>query len=79
MTKRQHTKIVREGKYLAEVNIELIETGEGWSPYLSIEDAQRLDEVREALRRKDLKTAATKARVFVLTPASLSSQPLKTI
>jgi len=50
MTKRQHTKIVREGNYVAEINIELIKTGEGWSPYLSLEDAQKLDEVREALR-----------------------------
>jgi hypothetical protein len=34
------------------------------SPYLSIEDAQKLDEVREALRRGDLKTAAKLGRIF---------------
>ena len=68
MTKRQHTKIVREGNYVAEVNIELIETGEGWSPYLSLEDARKLDEVREALREKNIKTAAKKAKIFILTP-----------
>lgn len=50
MTKRIHTKLVREGDYVAEVDIELIDTGEGWSPYLSLEDAQKLDDVREALR-----------------------------
>jgi len=71
MTKRQHTKIVREGNYLAEVNIELFETSEGWTPYLSLEDAQKLDEVREALRREDVKTAASKAKVYVLTPAAV--------
>jgi hypothetical protein len=71
MTKRQHTKIVREGNYLAEVNIELIETGEGWSPYLSLEDVQKLDEIREALRNEDIKTAALKAKVFVLRPAAV--------
>jgi hypothetical protein len=39
MTKRQHTKLVHEGQYVAEVDVELMETGEGWSPYLSLEDA----------------------------------------
>ena len=71
MTKRQHKKIVREGKYLAEVNIELIETEDDWSPYLSLEDAQKLDEVREALRKEDVKKASKKAKVFVLKPAEV--------
>ena len=51
MTHRRQTKLVREGEYVAEVEIELIDTGEGWSPYISLEDAQKLDAVREALRR----------------------------
>ncbi len=71
MTKRKHTKIVREGNYLAEVNIELIETEDDWAPYLSLEDAKKLDEVREALREEDIKTAAKKAKVFVLRPAAV--------
>jgi len=71
MTKRKHTKIVREGKYLAEVNIELVETGEGWSPYISLEDAEKLDEVREALRKEDIKTASLKSKVYVLKPAAV--------
>ena len=71
MTKRMHTKIVREGNYLAEVNIELIETEDDWAPYLSLEDARKLDDVREALRAEDIKTAATKAKVFVLRPAAI--------
>jgi len=71
MTKRQHTKIVREGSYLAEVNIELIDTGEGWSPYLSLEDANKLDEVRDALRHEDIRTAAKLSKVFILRPAAI--------
>jgi hypothetical protein len=51
--KRRHAKLVHEGKYVAEVDgrghVELVETGEGWSPYLSLEDAYKLDAVREAL------------------------------
>ncbi len=68
MTKRHHTKLVHEGQYVAEVDIELIDVEEGWAPYLSLEDAQKLDEVRQALRRGDLKTASRLARVFSLTP-----------
>ena len=71
MTKRQHTKIIKEGNYLAEVDIELIETGEGWSPYISLEDAQKLDTVREALRRADIKTAAENSKVFIIRPIAI--------
>lgn len=68
MSKRLHTKLIHEGEYAAEVEVELIETEEGWSPYLSLADAQKLDAVRKALRRGDLKQASQLARVFQLTP-----------
>ena len=68
MNKRERTKLVHEGNYVAEVDVELLEEPEGWSPYLSLEDAYRLDDVREALRRGDIKTAAKYSRVFSLTP-----------
>jgi hypothetical protein len=68
MTPRRQIKLVREGEYVAEVEIELIDTGKGWSPYLSLEDAQRLDDVREALRRGDITAAGKRSRVFRLTP-----------
>ena len=70
MTTKRHTKFVREGKYAAEVDIDLIEEGNGWSPYLSVDDARKLDEVREALRHGDIETASRRARVFSLTPVS---------
>ena len=57
-------------RYVAEVDVELIETDEGWSPYLSPEDAYGLDDVRSALRKGDLKGAARLSRVFSLTPVS---------
>ena len=65
---RQRTKLIHEGQYAAEVEVELLEGEEGWSPYLSLEDAEKLDEVRRALRREDLKRASQLARVFELTP-----------
>jgi hypothetical protein len=70
MTKRRHTKLVREGRYAAEVEVELIEAGDDWSPYLSLDDAHKLDDVREALRRGDVLAASRLARVFSLTPIS---------
>ena len=51
MSTRRRTKLVHEGTYVAEVDVELLEDPMGWSPYLSLEDAYRLDDVREALRR----------------------------
>lgn len=67
MTTRQHTKLVREGRYVAEVDVELIDSETGWSPYLSLDDACRLDDVRDALRRGDVKAASALARVYALT------------
>jgi hypothetical protein len=71
MKKRRHTKLVHEGKYVAEVDIELIDTLEGWSPYLALEDAYKLDDVREALRKGDLDTASHLARLYTLTPVAV--------
>lgn len=68
MNKRQYTKLIHEGPYAAEVDIEWLESDTGWSPYMSLADAQKLDAVREALRRGDLKRASQLARVFKLTP-----------
>ena len=71
MNKRRHTKLVREGAYAAEVEVELIDAEGGWGPYLSLADARRLDEVREALRRSDVGAASRLGRVFSLTPLSV--------
>jgi len=70
MKKRKHTKLVHEGQYIAEVDVELIDTNKEWSPYLSIDDAYKLDDVRNALREGDIKSAARLARVFTLTPVA---------
>ncbi len=71
MKKRKHTKLVHEGKYVAEVDIELIDAPEGWSLYLTLEDAHKLDDVREALRQGDLNTASRFARLYTLTPVAV--------
>ena len=43
-------------------------TDEGWSSYLSLGDAYKLDDVRQALRQGDVRAAAKRARVYKLTP-----------
>ncbi|MFN8496245.1 MAG: hypothetical protein U0641_00145 [Anaerolineae bacterium] len=68
MSSSRHTKLVHVGQYVAEVDVELIDTSDGWSPYLSLEDAYKLDEVREALRHGDVARAAKLSRVYRLTP-----------
>jgi hypothetical protein len=71
MTTKKSVKFVHEGGYVAEVDVNLIITDEGWSPYLSVEDAYKLDDVRMALREGDLKTATKLGRVFKLTPVAV--------
>ena len=66
----QTFQLIHEGDYVAEVEVELVYADEGWSPYLSINDAQKLDDVRESLRRGEIEAAARLARVFKLTPVA---------
>jgi hypothetical protein len=66
--KRNTIEFLREGKYAAEVPVELIEEEGGWSPYLSLDDARKLEAVRLALRRGDVVTANKYGRVFELMP-----------
>ena len=62
------TKIISEGDYVAEVVVDLIDTDEGWSPYLSLEAAYELDDVRQSLHEGDTDSAAKHGRVYRLTP-----------
>jgi len=70
MKKLIRTKFIHEGEYVAEVEVELTETDDAWSPYLSKEQAYKLDDVREALRRGDVRSAARFGRVFTLMPVA---------
>jgi hypothetical protein len=69
-TTRKRTKLIHEGKYAAEVPVELIEDDTAWSPYLSPEEVYKLDAVRLALRRGDIAEASKYGRVFELTPVA---------
>ncbi len=78
MTKKQEptrvsTRFLREGDYAAEVEVTLIGDDDplGWGPYLTPKDAQKLDDVRKALRANDTSAASKLAiRVYALTPVA---------
>jgi hypothetical protein len=72
---RKSKRFIREGKYAAEVPVDLIEDHTAWSPYLSPEDAHKLDTVRLALRRGDIAEASKYGRVFELTPVAPNNEP----
>ena len=67
MRKRHRTKLVHEGQYIAEVDVELIETADEWSPCISLDDAYKLDDVRDALRHGNVKAASQHGKVYTLT------------
>ncbi len=71
VTTRPSKRLVREGDLVAEVEVQLLEGEGGWAPYLSLDDAYRLDDVREALRAGDvLRAARLSASVYRLTPVA---------
>jgi len=70
MTESKAIEYIHEGRYAAEVDVTLIETNSEWAPYLSLDDARKLDQVRDALRQGDLKRAAKFGRVFEMTPVA---------
>ncbi|GIL01594.1 MAG: hypothetical protein BroJett030_14930 [Alphaproteobacteria bacterium] len=68
--REQVIKLVEEGGYVAKVPVTLIyESNDptNWGPYLSADDALKLDEVRQALKRGDIAAAARHGEVFELT------------
>jgi hypothetical protein len=66
---RTRIEFIHEGRYAAEVTVERGEEG-AWEPYLSPDDARKLEAVRLALRRGDIAEAAKHGRIFGLTPIS---------
>jgi hypothetical protein len=69
-TERKVTRLIREGSFVAEVEITRIEAEHEWAPYYSATDARKIDDVRLALRRGDLKAAAKLARLYELKPVA---------
>jgi hypothetical protein len=72
MTRQRQLRLVHEGDFVAEVEVDLEQTAEGWGPYLSLADARKLGDVRRALRRGDLAEAAKIGAVYRLTPVRVA-------
>ena len=71
MNNSRSKKMIHEGNYAAEVEVELVRDDSAWGPYLPATSAQKLDEVRRALRKGDIKAAARLARIYSLTPVAV--------
>ncbi|WP_274629589.1 hypothetical protein [Arvimicrobium flavum] len=68
--KRKAVRFVHTDRYAAEVEIELVPDDGAWGPYISKEDALKLDRIRALLKRGDVAAASREARVFELLPVS---------
>jgi len=68
MKVKKKTKYIHAGRYVAEVEVDLIQSEDEWAPYLSVEDATKLDDVREALQKEDLESASRYGRIYRLEP-----------
>ncbi len=68
MKPRPTVELVHEGLFAAEVDVTQIETDSEWSPYYALDDIEKLDQVRLALRRGDVQAAAKLARIYELKP-----------
>lgn len=71
MNTKTQTKLIRQGNYIAEIDVTLTYTDSDWSPYLSLEDVQKLDHLRQALQQNDLTTAGQLARLYQLIPVAV--------
>ena len=62
--KKTKVKLIHEGQYIAEVPIEVDDVDQPWAPWVTVEEARKLDEVRLALRRNDIETAGKHGKIF---------------
>ena len=68
--REQRTELIHEGKYAAQIPVEVIVDENDWSPTLPWEEAKKLENVRLALQRGDVAEAAKYGRIFELHPVS---------
>src|SRR5690625_3753278 len=65
---KKKAKYVREGRYVAEVEVDLHGSDVLGATHLSLEDANRLNKVKEPLRNEEVRTAAQYGRINKLAP-----------
>lgn len=69
MKQIESVELVHAGLYVAKVKVALLDSDSEWSPFLSLDDAVKLDLARSALQRGDLGAASRFGGVFELKPA----------
>ena len=70
MTAKKKIKLIHEGRFAAEVEVDLMDDETGWAPYLSVADARKLDAVRFALKAGRITEASALTRDCELHPVS---------
>jgi hypothetical protein len=69
-TERCTKRLVREGSYIAEVDVTLIEENHEWAPFIPAADMRKMDKVRHVLRQGDIAAASKLARLYELKPVA---------
>ena len=64
--KKKKFKYLHVGQYVAKVEVAVMEDSTGFT----VEDADKLDEIREALGKGDLKSAAKYCQIYELRPVA---------
>ncbi|MEX2443250.1 MAG: hypothetical protein WD492_06585 [Alkalispirochaeta sp.] len=65
--KKIKTKLVHEGQFIAEVPIEVEDIDRPWAPWVTVDEARKLDEVRLALRQNDIEAAGQYGKIYRVT------------
>jgi len=63
---KNRTKLIHEGDYVAKIEIVIEQSDGPWGPYVSPDEAMKLDAVRIALRKNDIEAAAKYGKVYRL-------------
>ena len=58
------TKRLHHGNLMAEITVKLAPDDGAWGPYLSLEDAEKIERVDEALKAGDIAAAAKDAKIY---------------
>ena len=70
MRERPTVEYIHEGRFVAEVDVIALDSDSEWAPFYQPDDVRRLEAVRDALRRGDLKAASALARVYEMKPVA---------
>jgi len=68
--KKLQEKFIHVGNYVARIELEYLFNDDSWSPCISVKDARKLDEIKAALEKGDLKAAGLNAKIYTLTPVT---------